>query len=145
MALALDTVRVAHGPDHSQTVNAMSHNGKALAQGDNEHHADVAVAANAAVGLISRFAKTWNVLSSAGNTDSDKKAKKKAKKAAHKEKQAEEKKGMQSTPFSPEYLALMFICLYDVNRHSLRKRGQRPRRPARKRRGPGWLETSHVY
>lgn len=91
---------MAHGPCRSEAVNEMSSNDNAaagvLAQHDDDRHANVAFTANAnaEVGPISRFAKIWNVLSSAGNTDSDKKAKKKAKKAAYKEKQTEEKKCM---------------------------------------------------
>lgn len=90
---------MAHDPSHNQTVDVMSHNDgdaatDALVSCDDDHHVNFAVTANAKVGPISRFAKIWNVLSSAGNTDSDKKAKKKAKKAAHKEKQAEDKKGL---------------------------------------------------
>lgn len=87
VAFAFNATKVAHDRNHNADV--ASCNGDAAdagAQLDDGGHVDG--------GPTSRFAKMWNVLSSTGNTDSDKKAKKKAKKAAHKEKQAEEKKGL---------------------------------------------------
>lgn len=126
VAVAFDATSVAHGrrADHERAPDAT--------QFDGGHHVDA--------GPLSRFAKIWNVLSAAGNSDADKKAKKKAKKAAHKEKQAEEKKGVWYIQFfihgsSCSYplllCTLMFIFLYDAKLHSHRKRGQRPRRPTR--------------